>query len=198
MSRHFDGPRLLIASHNPGKCAELEELLGSHVAELVRASALGLPVPEETADSFAGNACLKAVSSARLSGMPALADDCGLCIAALDGAPGVLSARWGGERREFPVAIERLRRALGDSRSDAATFHCALALAWPDGGCEIAEGVLHGRVTFPPRGTLGNGYDPIFIPDGMSQTLGELTPAERNAINHRALAWKQLRARCFT
>lgn len=187
----------MIASHNPGKCAELEQLLRGHVAEVLFASALKLPVPDETAPSFAGNARLKALSSAAVAQLPALADDCGLCIAALDGAPGVLSARWGGERREFPVAIERLRQALGDSARDAATFHCALALAWPDGHCEIAEGVLPGRVVFPPRGMLGNGYDPIFIPDGFVQTLGEMPPAERNAINHRAIAWKQLRARCF-
>lgn len=187
----------MIASHNPGKCAELEELLGGQAVELVRASDLKLPVPDETADSFVGNASLKALSSARLANLPSLADDCGLCIAALGGAPGVLSARWGGERREFPVAIERLRQALGDSADRSATFHCALALAWPDGHCEVAEGVLRGRVEFPPRGTLGNGYDPIFIPDGISQTLGELAPAERNAINHRAIAWAELRRRCF-
>ena len=198
-SRRFAGRRLVVASHNSGKLREIADLLAPLGIEAVSAAALGLPEPEETEDSFAGNAALKALAAARGSQMPALADDSGLTVAALGGAPGIYSARWAGPRRDFALAMRRVEAELGAADRRAA-FVCALALAWPDGHIEAAEGRVEGTLVFPPRGARGFGYDPIFVPlrNGPSgATFGEMEPAEKHAISHRADAFRQLLARVF-
>jgi XTP/dITP diphosphohydrolase len=157
---------------------------------------LGLEEQEETEDSFVGNAALKARAAATASGLPALADDSGLVVPALDGAPGIYSARWAGEDRDFAVAMRRVEAELGP-RNPSAFFVCALALAWPDGQVESVEGRIEGSLVFPPRGTRGFGYDPIFLPAGRTLTFGEMDPNEKHAISHRADAFRQLVARCF-
>jgi XTP/dITP diphosphohydrolase len=189
--------RLVIASHNPGKVREIAELLDPHGVAVVSAGTLGLPEPEETEASFAGNAELKARAAASTSGLPALADDSGLCVAGLDGAPGVLSARWAGPAKDFAAAMERVRRALGNNPDRRAYFACALALAWPDGDLVAVEGRVHGSLTFPPRGHRGFGYDPIFVPEGHRLTFGEMDPAAKHAISHRAQAFAKLVAGLF-
>jgi len=189
--------RLVIASHNPGKVREIAELLDPHGVAVVSAGTLGLPEPEETESSFAGNAELKARAAALASGLPALADDSGLCVAGLDGAPGVLSARWAGPAKDFAAAMERVRRELGNNPDRRAYFACALALAWPDGALVAVEGRVHGSLTFPPRGHRGFGYDPIFVPEGHRLTFGEMDPAEKHAISHRAQAFAKLVAGLF-
>jgi XTP/dITP diphosphohydrolase len=190
------GDRLVVATHNPGKVPELAALLEGRF-DLVSAGALGLPEPEETETTFAGNALLKARHAARLANLPALADDSGLSVAGLDGAPGVYSARWAGPGKDFTVAMVRIERELGDKADRRAWFTCALAVAWPDGREVIEEGRIDGTLTFPARGTRGFGYDPIFIPDGGAQTFGEMEPAAKDAISHRARAFERLKARLF-
>lgn len=197
MSRRFDAARLVIASHNPGKVREIADLLRSRGVEVVSAATLGLPEPEETGTTFAENAALKARAAAAGSGLPALADDSGLCVHALGGDPGVYSARWAGPNRDFACAMQRVRAALGDAADRSAHFSCVLALAWPDGTCEDFEGRVDGTLTFPPRGKKGFGYDPIFIPEGDARTFGEFAPAEKHAISHRARAFAKLIAACF-
>jgi XTP/dITP diphosphohydrolase len=187
------GERLVVATHNPGKVPELAALLHGRY-DLTSAGALGLPEPEETEATFAGNALLKARHAARLSGLPALADDSGLSVAALDGAPGVYSARWAGPGKDFAVAMSRIARELGDHPDRRAWFTCALAVAWPDGREIVAEGQVRGALTFPPRGDRGFGYDPVFIPDGGVLTFGEMAPADKDAISHRARAFERLTA----
>jgi XTP/dITP diphosphohydrolase len=184
---------LVIASHNPGKVAEIAALLAPYGLATVGADALGLPEPEETGDSFEANAALKAHAAARASGLVALADDSGLVVPALGGAPGIYSARWAGPGRDFAAAMERLRRELG-GRDRRAYFVAVLALAWPDGGERLFRGEAHGRVDFPPRGGRGFGYDPIFIPDGYTETFGEMDPALKDRISHRARAFEKLAA----
>ncbi len=192
------GARLVAATHNPGKARELALLLDGRF-DLVAAGALGLPEPEETETSFVGNALLKARHAAAASGLIALADDSGLSVRALDGAPGVYSARWAGPEKDFALAMakveERLEAADGEDR--AAWFTCALAVAWPDGPMVVVEGQVHGTLTFPPRGTLGFGYDPIFIPNGGTRTFGEMATAEKDRISHRAIAFAKLKAALF-
>jgi len=189
------GARLVVATHNPGKAVELAQILENRF-ELVSAGSLGLPEPEETETTFAGNALLKARAAARASGLVALADDSGLSVAALDGAPGVYSARWAGPAKDFTLAMakveERLEAAGGDDF--AAWFTCALAVAWPDGPAVVVEGELHGTLTFPARGLKGFGYDPIFLPTGGDLTFGEMEPAAKDAISHRAVAFAKLKA----
>ena len=197
MARRLQERRLVVASHNPGKVAEMRDLLGGHVAEIVSAGDLGLPEPEETGTSFAENAALKARAAAKGAGLPALADDSGLVVPALGGAPGIYSARWAGEGRDFGRAMERVQRELGTSADRRAWFVCALALAWPDGHCEIVEGRVDGVLVWPPRGTRGFGYDPMFLPAGRDQTFGEMAPEEKHAISHRADAFRKLTAACF-
>jgi XTP/dITP diphosphohydrolase len=197
--RRFPGGRLVVATHNAGKLRELKELLGPYTAGLVSAGELGLPEPEETESTFIGNAELKARAAAAASGECALADDSGLCVDALDGAPGIHSARWAGESKDFAAAMERVRgelaaRALAAS---AAHFVCALSLGFPDGHCETFEGRIDGRLAFPPRGTHGFGYDPIFVPEGFDITFGEMDPDAKHAMSHRARAFAQLIAACF-
>lgn len=186
--------RIVVASHNAGKVREIGELLAPFGVTPVSAGELGLPEPEETETTFIGNAILKAKAAALSSGMPALADDSGLEVAALGGAPGVYSARWGGPDKDFNVAMERVWRELSaiPNADPAARFVCALAWAEPDGSVRTFEGYVHGRIVWPPRGTKGFGYDPIFTPDGRSDTFAEMEPAEKHAMSHRAHAFAQL------
>ncbi|WP_337996361.1 RdgB/HAM1 family non-canonical purine NTP pyrophosphatase [Oleispirillum naphthae] len=197
MARQFSGSKLVIASHNAGKVKEIAELLEGRGIAVVSAGDLGLPEPEETGETFAENAALKARAAAEGAGLPALADDSGLCVTSLENAPGIHSARWAGPNRDFSYAMERIRIALGDSADREAHFVCALALAWPDGHCEILEGRVDGQLTFPPRGEKGFGYDPIFVPVGDSRTFAEMEPAEKHAMSHRARAFRKLLDACF-
>ncbi len=200
--------RLVVATHNPGKLWELQHLLAPHGVDAVSAGALNLPEPEETETSFRGNALLKARAAAMASGLPAFADDSGLCVEALGGAPGVYSARWAGEARDFSAAIARVERELkerGAKPPFAAHFICALAIVWPDGHVEEFEGRVDGVLVFPPRGTKGFGYDPIFLPDGLDKTFGEMMSAEKHAmpgdgsraLSHRARAFQALAKACL-
>jgi XTP/dITP diphosphohydrolase len=191
------GARVVLASHNAGKLREIEALLAPLGIDVVSAGALGLPEPEETAPDFIGNAELKALAAATASGLPALADDSGFCVAALNGAPGIYSARWAGPTKNFTVAMQRVHDELGNSENHAAWFISALTLAWPDGHCESVEGRVDGTLVWPPRGTNGFGYDPMFVPAGGTQTYGEMNPADKHATSHRALAFQQLLVACF-
>ena len=190
------GDRLVIATHNAGKLREIAALIAPFGIAAVSAGDLGLPEPEETEPDFAGNARLKA-RAATTSGLPALADDSGLCVEALGGAPGIYSARWAGPGRDFSVAMARVHRELGDTADWRAYFVCTLCLAWPDGGADTFEGRSDGRLVWPPRGANGFGYDPIFQPDGDDRTYGEMRPAEKHASNHRARAFALFTAACL-
>jgi XTP/dITP diphosphohydrolase len=197
MPRRFaDGGRLVIASHNPGKVEEIAALVMPFGVETVSATALGLPEPEETGDSFEANAELKAWAAAERSGLPALADDSGLVVPALGGAPGIYSARWAGPSKDFSAAMARVERELGD-KDRSAVFVAVLALAWPDGHLESFRGEAPGRLVWPPRGERGFGYDPMFVPEGGRLTFGELDPGEKHQISHRARAFAKLVAACF-
>ena len=189
------GMRLVVATHNPGKAVEIDALLGGHCA-VVTAADLNLPEPDETESTFAGNALLKARHAADRSGEVALADDSGLSVAALDGAPGIFSARWAGPDKDFAFAMRRVEERLEETGSPdrRAWFTSALAVAWPDGPAVVVEGRVDGMLTFPPRGDRGFGYDPIFIPDGQTLTFGELDPALKDSISHRARAFAKLKA----
>ena len=195
--------KIIAATHNKGKLAELKDLLAPRGLEVVSAGVLGLDEPEETGDSFAANAALKARAAARVARLPALADDSGLCVAALDDAPGIYSARWAGDGKDFAGAMARIERELlarGAAPPWRAHFISALALAWPDGRLEAFEGRVDGHLVFPPRGTSGFGYDPIFIPDGHNRSFGEMTALEKHglprdnslALSHRARAFQKL------
>ena len=188
----------MVATHNAGKIPELAALLEGRF-DLISAGELGLPEPEETESTFAGNALLKARHAAALANLPAVADDSGLSVAGLDGAPGVYSARWAGPAKDFRIAMDRIERELGPNSDRRAWFTCALALAWPGAGDEdiVEEGRVDGVLTFPARGGRGFGYDPIFVPDGGDQTFGEMDPAAKDAISHRARAFAKLKARLF-
>jgi XTP/dITP diphosphohydrolase len=187
--------RLVAATHNPGKAVEIGALLGGHYA-VVTAASLNLPEPDETESTFAGNALLKARHAADRSGEAALADDSGLSVGALDGAPGIFSARWAGPDKDFAFAMRRVEERLEETGSSdrRAWFTSALAVAWPDGPAVVVEGRVDGLLTFPPRGDRGFGYDPIFIPEGQTQTFGELDPALKDSISHRARAFAKLKA----
>jgi XTP/dITP diphosphohydrolase len=200
--RTVRGSRLVIASHNRGKLRELVELLRPHHVDVVPASDLGLPEPEETADTFAGNAAIKAIAAARAAGFPALADDSGLAVAALDGAPGVHSARWAGPERDFSRAMRNLEeklKAIGATTDDArrAEFVCALCLGWPDDASDLFEGRVAGTLVWPPRGERGFGYDPMFVPQACSQTFGEMEPNDKHRMSHRARAFEKFRMSCL-
>jgi len=192
--------RLVIASHNDGKVIEINELLSPFGIEAVSAKKIGLDDPEETGFTFAENAILKAKAAAEASGLPALADDSGLSVTALGGAPGIYSARWAGEPRNFATAMKKVGQALEESGTDdfSAKFVCALCLAWPDGENAVFEGTVEGTLVFPPRGDRGFGYDPIFIPKGYDLTFGELDPEEKHAISHRADAFRKLVRACLS
>lgn len=187
----------MIASHNPGKAREIAELLAPFGVAVVSAAALGLSEPEETGRTFAENAELKARAAAKAAGLPALADDSGLEVAALRGAPGTHSARWAGPTKDFAAAMRKIEAALKGQNDRAAHFTCALALAWPDGHCDVFEGRVDGHLVWPPRGSHGFGYDPIFVPEGFAQTFGEMEPAAKHAISHRADAFRKLVTACF-
>jgi XTP/dITP diphosphohydrolase len=197
MTRRFDASRLVIASHNPGKVEEIAALLAPFAIGAVSAGALGLPEPEETGDSFEANAALKARASAEAGGLPALADDSGLVVPALGGAPGIYSARWAGPAKDFRDAMARVHRELGD-RDRSASFVAVLALAWPDGGMELFRGEVAGHLVWPPRGERGFGYDPIFVPEGHTLTFGEMDSVEKHQISHRARAFAKLADACFS
>ena len=197
MARRFEAPRLVIASHNSGKVREIGDLLRPFGVAVVSAGALGLPEPEETEPTFEGNAELKARAAALASGEPALSDDSGLVVPALGGAPGIYSARWAGPTKDFAIAMRRVEDELAGKPDRRAHFVAALSLAWPDGHVETFRGEVHGRLVWPPRGTLGFGYDPMFVPDGGERTFGEIDPEEKHRISHRAAAFRQFVAACF-
>ena len=192
------GDKLVIATHNSGKLREIRELLAPMGIECVGAAELDLPDPEETGVTFVDNAELKARQAADLSGLPALADDSGLSVDALHGAPGIYSARWAEDEagsRDFGRAMERVWReveAAGEDAGHDAHFVCALSLAWPDGAIESFEGKVFGTLVWPPRGERGFGYDPMFVAAGMDRTFAEIDPAEKHRISHRADAFKKL------
>jgi XTP/dITP diphosphohydrolase len=192
--------RLLAATHNSGKVTELKALFEPHGFEVVSAIELGLDEPEETETTFAGNALLKARAAMKASGLPALSDDSGLAVTALGGEPGIYSARWAGEPRDFYRAMERVEQALQASGSPdrSAKFVCALAVAWPDGSEAVFEGEVHGTLVWPPRGNRGFGYDPVFIAAGETMTFGEMDPGRKHAMSHRADAVNKLRAALLT
>jgi XTP/dITP diphosphohydrolase len=195
MIRKLQPGKLVIASHNPGKVREIKALLGPYGIEPVSAAELDLPEPEETGTTFVANAELKALQAADLSGLPALADDSGLCVEALNGDPGIFSARWAGETKDFRIAMQRVEdklAALPPETGRDAHFVCALALAWPDGHVEWFEGRADGVLVWPPRGERGFGYDPMFVPVGHQQTFGELDPELKHSISHRADAFRKL------
>ena len=183
---------LVIASHNPGKVREIGDLLRPFGIETVGAAALGLVEPEETGTTFAENAALKARAAARAAKLPALADDSGLAVSALDGAPGIYSARWAWPKKDFAIAMQKVEDALKGKSDRRAAFVAALALAWPDGRCDVFEGRVEGTLIWPPRGEKGFGYDPIFVPAGHTITFGEMEPAKKHTMSHRAKAFAKL------
>ena len=209
------GDRLVVASHNPGKIVEINDLVRPFGVEAISAGTLGISEPDESASTFAGNAQLKALHSARASGLPALSDDSGLEVEALGGAPGIYSARWAGPSKDFVAAMQKVAGevrakgawpAAGEAAGPRASFMCALCLAWPDGATQIFEGRIVGHLIWPPRGGRGFGYDPMFLPedghlsggtgDG-TLTFGEMNPQAKHAISHRARAFAQFVAACF-
>jgi len=198
--RRLQPGKLVIASHNEGKVREIRALLAPFGIEPVSAGSLGLPEPEETGTTFVANAELKAMQAADLSGLPALADDSGLCVEALGGEPGIFSARWAGPGKDFGVAMDLVERKIAGKGPEAtrdAHFVCALALAWPDGHVEWFEGRVDGTLVWPPRGSNGFGYDAMFLPNGHEQTFGEMAPEAKHAMSHRADAFGQLVAAVF-
>jgi XTP/dITP diphosphohydrolase len=198
MPRKFAaGQKIVLASHNKGKLREIEDLLRPLGIEVVSAGELGLPEPEEDAPDFAGNARIKAVAAAIASGLPALSDDSGFCVAALGGAPGVYSARWAGPAKDFGHAMATVHERMGDSPDRRAWFIAALCLAWPDGHTETFMGRVDGAVVWPPVGDKGFGYDPMFVPAGAQQSFGEIDPEEKHAVSHRARAFAQVLTSCF-
>jgi len=203
MARRFTLPKLVVATHNRGKAGEIRGMLGRFGIDIVSAADLGLPSPEETGTTFEENAALKALAATRASGLAALADDSGLSVKALDGAPGVYTADWEGPTRDAMVGMRRIqdefaKRSVPDTdAARAATFNCVLALAWPDEHVELAEGMVDGRIVWPPRGSGGHGYDPCFQPVGGTRTTAEMTDAEKNAISHRGRAFRKLVEACF-
>jgi XTP/dITP diphosphohydrolase len=188
------GSELVVASHNPGKVREIKELLELFPVTILGAAELGLPEPEETGSTFEENAALKARAAARASGRPALADDSGLVVDALGGAPGIYSARWAGAKKDFRAAMARVERELKERGAETtmATFVCALALGMPDRETKTFRGEVSGHLVFPPRGDKGFGYDPIFVANGMKETFGEIDPRTKRGMSHRAKAFKQL------
>ena len=202
MARRFTGDKLVVASHNAGKLREIGEMLRPFSVRVLSAAALGLPEPAETGVSFIANADLKARAAADGAALPALADDSGLAVTALDGAPGIFSARWAGPGKDFADAMARVERELQargatEPAQRTARFVCALSLCWPDGHCESFEGSVAGALVWPPRGDNGFGYDPMFLPGGKTLTFGEMEPAAKHAISHRAAAFRQLTGACF-
>ena len=200
MPRPFTDDELVLASHNDGKLREIAALFAQYPFRVTSAKSYNLPEPEETEDSFLGNAALKARATAAATGLPALADDSGLVVPALNGAPGIYSARWAGPDKDFIMAMQKVETSLaatgGGDRS--AYFICALVLCWPDGHEEGFEGRIDGSLVWPPRGDRGFGYDPIFVAEGYDLTFGEMEPQEKLDIGHRADAFAKLVATCFS
>ena len=202
MTRRLGSGKLVIATHNAGKLKEISALLAPHGVSCISAGSLGLPEPAETGTTFVQNALIKARAAAEASGMPALADDSGLAVDALDGRPGVYTADWaerqwfeGQAGRDWYMAmgkVEGLLSEKGPGVDRSAAFHCVLALAWPDGEQAVYEGTAPGSLTWPPRGEMGFGYDPVFVPQGREQTFAEIAPEEKHAISHRADAFAKL------
>ncbi len=195
--RIFDGDELLIATHNSGKAREISELLAPYVKTFVTAGDLNLPEPEETGKTFAENAILKALAAAQASGKVSLADDSGLAVNALNGDPGIYSARWGGPDKDFNLAMEKVHKALGDTEDRSAYFVCVLAMGWPDGHSEVFGGRVNGTIVWPMRGDKGFGYDPVFQADGYDITFAEMEPSDKHAISHRANAFELLVKHCL-
>ncbi|MCB9991006.1 MAG: RdgB/HAM1 family non-canonical purine NTP pyrophosphatase [Rhodospirillales bacterium] len=195
--RKFDGKTLVLATHNQGKVREISALLEPYGVSCVSAAALRLDEPEETGGSFADNAILKALAAAKASGEIALADDSGLAVNALDGAPGIYSARWAGPEKDFGMAMQTVQDRLGESEDRSAAFVCVLALGWPDGHAEVVQGRCDGQIVWPPRGEKGFGYDPVFVPDGFDRSFAEMTQQEKQRISHRARAFAELVKTCF-
>ena len=195
--RRFEASPLVIASHNPGKVREIADLLKPFGTEVTSAADLDLAEPIETGTTFAANAELKARAAAEASGQLALADDSGLVVAALAGEPGIHSARWAGPDKDFRAAMQKVEDELQGKNDRRAHFACALALCWPDGNLEAFDGAVHGTLVWPPRGTEGFGYDPVFVADGHDLTFGEMDPAEKHRISHRADAFRKLVDACF-
>ena len=208
MSRRLEGT-FIVATHNKGKLREIEELVAPFGLHAVSAASLGLPEPEEDGTTFIANALIKARAAAHAANLPALADDSGICVAALDGAPGIYSARWAGPGKDFTHAMEKVEAGLRERdcftpEQRRAWFIPALALVWPDGYEEIVEGRVDGTLVWPPRGTAGFGYDPMFLPDGETRTFGEMTSEEKHGLpplgkglSHRARAFIELAERCL-
>jgi XTP/dITP diphosphohydrolase len=190
------GSRLVLASHNPGKLRELQDLLKPHRIEILSAPTLGLAEPEESAADFAGNARIKALAAAQASGLPGLSDDSGFCVAALDGAPGVYSARWAGPEKDFAAAMARVNAMIGENADRRAWFVAALCLGWPDGHTDTFVGRVDGTAVWPPRGDKGFGYDPMFVPLGESHTFGEMDQERKHSMSHRARAFAQFLTSC--
>lgn len=202
MTRRFDGDTLVIASHNAGKLREIAALLVPFGINVTSAGELGLEEPEETENTFAGNARIKAHFAAKGLGLPALSDDSGITVEALGGAPGVYTADWAEtpNGRDFPMAMTKVWNLLEEKNAPAprkAAFNCTLCLAWPDGHDEIFEGIVRGQVVWPMRGDQGFGFDPVFLPDGETETFGEMDPAKKHGMSHRADAFQKLVAQCF-
>lgn len=187
----------MIATHNPGKLREIEELVAPFGLAVVGAGELGLPEPEENGTTFEENAALKARAATQATGLPALADDSGLVVPALDGAPGIYSARWAGATKDFALAMATVEAQLEGEPDRRAYFVAVLAMAWPDRSVETFRGEVHGSLVWPPRGERGFGYDPMFLPEGGRLTFGELDPAEKHRISHRALAFAKFQAACL-
>lgn len=203
MARRFTLPKLVVATHNRGKAGEFATMLSPFGVKIVSAGELGLPAPDETGTTFKDNATLKALAATRASGLPALADDSGISVHALDHQPGVYSADWEGPTRDAMVAMRRIqdelaKRGVPDTTTArAATFHCMLALAWPDEHLELFHGTCDGSIVWPPRGSGGHGYDPCFQPEGDTRTTAQMTDAEKNAISHRGRAFRMMVEACF-
>ncbi len=190
--RKFTEQKLVLASHNKGKLAEISAMLKPYNIDVVLAGDLGLPEPAETENTFIGNALIKARAAATASGLPALSDDSGLSVTALNGDPGVYSADWGGPSKDFNMAMQRIQNELGAATDRSAWFTCVLALCWPDGETATVEGRIDGDIVWPPRGTEGHGYDPVFRPEGESRTFAEMTQQEKAAHSHRGRAFEKL------
>jgi len=203
VARRFALPKLVVATHNRGKAGEIRTMLAPYGVEIVSAGELGLPAPEETGTTFEENATLKALAATRASGLPVLADDSGLSVHALDDQPGVYTADWEGPTRDAMVGMRRIQDELAARNvphadtARAATFHCVLALAWPDEHLELFHGTLDGSIVWPPRGSGGHGYDPCFQPKGEKRTTAQMSEAEKNAISHRGRAFRMMVEACF-
>ena len=197
MARKFDELKLVVATHNAGKVREFEDLLAPFGVDVVSAGELGLDEPEETGKTFVENAIIKAEAAAKAANLPALADDSGLVVHALNGEPGLHSARWAGPGRDFMLAMKKVEEALENKEDRSAHFTATLALCWPDGHLETFEGRVLGTLVWPPRGDRGFGYDPVFIANGQKITFGEMDPAKKHSMSHRADAFQKLVAACF-